>query len=186
MQELSELSGRSAEWTQPKAGAPSFHLRSGEMFLASLTFRSAFGTLATAQTSQGLWTFKRVGFLNPRVTVRTAGSDEDLAVYHPKVWGDGHLAFNSGRTFIWKPFNFWATDGAFTDEHGKTLLRLMSGLEKEGLRDLLKDRATLQLLPAAEGVEEVPILVCLGIYLLIMHRIDTAAAVAATAGASAA
>jgi hypothetical protein len=186
MQPLSELSGRSAEWVQPGESAPSFHLRSGEKLFASLTFRSMLGTLATGQTSDGLWTFKRVGFLNPRVTVRQAGSDDDLAVYHPKVWGDGHLAFASGRTFVWKPVNFWATDWAFTDAQGVPLMRLKSGLEKEGLRDLLKDQATLELLAASETVEERPILVCLGMYLLILYRIDTAAAVAATAGASAA
>jgi len=118
--------------------------------------------------------------------VRVAGSEEDLAVYQPKVWGDGHLTFKTGRAFAWKPVNFWATDWAFTDNNGRQLLRLMSGLEKDGLRDLLKDQSTLELLPASEGVEELPILICLAMYLLILHRLDTAAAVAATAGASAA
>jgi hypothetical protein len=186
MQPLSELSGLSAEWVQPKASVPSFHLRRGEMLFASLTFRSMLGTLATSQTSEGLWTFKRVGFLNPRVTIRVAGAEDDLAVYHPKVWGDGHLAFKTGRSFVWKPVNFWATDWAFTDAKETPLLRLKSGVEKEGLRDLLKDQATLELLPASAGVEELSILVGLGTYLLILYRIDTAAAVAATAGDSAA
>jgi hypothetical protein len=186
MHPLSSLSGRSAEWIQPKLSIPAFHLRSGEELFASLTFRSMFGTLATAQASEGSWTFKRVGFLNPRVTVRVAGAEDDLAVYHPKVWGDGNLTFASGRAFVWKPTNFWATDWAFSDVHGATLLRLMSGVEKEGLRDLLKDQATLTLLPDSAGVDEVPILACLGMYLLILHRVDTAAAVAATAGSSAA
>lgn len=186
MQPLSDLTGRSAEWAQPKEAVPSFHLRSGEMLLATLSFRSPLGTLATAQTSEGMWTFKRVGFLNPRVTVRRAGSEEDLAVYQPKVWGDGRLTFRTGRVFTWKPVNFWATDWAFTDTNDRPLVRLMSGLEKGGLKDLLEDKAMLELLAASDGVEELPILVCLGIYLLILHRLDTAAALAATAGASAA
>jgi hypothetical protein len=186
MQPLSPFRGEVAEWIQPKASLPSYHLRSDDALLVTLSFRSACGTLATAQTAEGVWTFKRVGFLNPRVTIRLAGSDEDAAVYQPKIWGDGLLTCKSGKAFVWRPINFWATDWAFTDTQENQLLRLKGGLEKEGLRDLFKDQATVELAPAAQEVQELPILVCLGIYLLILRRLDAAAAIAATAGASAA
>ncbi len=71
-------------------------------------------SLATAETADGTWTFKRVGFLNPRVTIRAAGSPDNLAVYQPKFWGDGTVTFADGAAFRWQPTNFWATEWAFT------------------------------------------------------------------------
>jgi len=56
MLKLVELIGRELEWKQPNALRKEYELRDGE-------------------SGDGVWTFKRVGFWQPRATVRTSGSE---------------------------------------------------------------------------------------------------------------
>jgi hypothetical protein len=182
---LADFHGASAAWRQPKSAQRFFELRAGEALLATLSFRSAFGTLAVGETAEGSWSYKRLGFLNPRLSVRDARQPEDqqidLAVYQPRFWGDGVLTFQYGRAFAWKPTNFWATQWSFTDQAGKLVLKFMPGAEHEKLTDLFKTQATVEL-HAVEGCRDLlPVLLTLGMYLILLHHDDSAAA-AATAG----
>jgi len=54
-------------------------LRAGDDLVATLRFQR--GSLADAEAEGHHWTFKRQGFWQPRVTVRLAGSDADVAVF---------------------------------------------------------------------------------------------------------
>jgi hypothetical protein len=147
-----------------------------------LSFRSSFGTYATAETAEGTWTYKRVGFLNPRVTVRIAGAEEDMAIYHPKFWGDGILTLKEGPTFTWRPTNFWRTHWEFADEEGQVVLTFESGVVQ--LKDIFKTQATIRFEHVAEHRSLLPLLASLGIYLIVLHNQDAAAAAAATSAAA--
>ena len=181
MKAISDARSARLEWREPKAMERFYELRSDRDIFATLSFRSAFGTMATAETGDGTWTFKRVGFLNPRVTVREAGSEHDAAVYQPKFWGDGYLTFAGGETFHWKPINFWATDWAFYDSSDRVLVKFKSGKEKSKLSDFFKTQAAVDIEPAAAAQPRLPILVALGWYLIILHGQDAAAAGGAVA-----
>ena len=181
MDRISDFSGQALEWLQPKTLEHYFELQAGPAQLATLAFHSAWGTLATAETADGTWTFKRVGFLNPRVTVRVAGSPDNLAVYQPKFWGDGTVTFADGVAFRWQPTNFWATEWAFTLAGDATLVRFKSGAEKTRLSDIFKTQALVEVEPDEWIQPFVPLLVTLGMYLIILHQQDAAGAVAATA-----
>jgi hypothetical protein len=172
------------EWVQPKALNRTFELRAGGDHLATLAFRSSFGSLASADTADGSWTFKRVGFFNPRITVRAAMSETDLAVYQPKFWGDGVLAFRDGPSFSWKPANFWATEWVFKDEADNSILVFKSGIEKGKLSDMFKTQATVEVQPVLTPRQWLPLLAALGMYLLILRQEEAAAATAATAAAA--
>jgi hypothetical protein len=74
---------------QPSAWREAYELRAGDDLVATLRFRSAFGSFATAETAEDCWTFKRVGFWKTHVTVRRCGADEDLAVFHNNTWNGG-------------------------------------------------------------------------------------------------
>jgi hypothetical protein len=180
MDHISVLAGQRLEWIQPKTLDRRYELQTGLAQLATLTFHSAWGTLATAETADGAWTFKRVGFLNPWVTVRVAGSPDNLAVYQPKFWGDGTLTFADGVAFRWRPTNFWATEWAFTGAGDAPLVRFKSGAEKHKLSDIFKTQALVELEPDESVRPFVPLLVTLGMYLIILHQQDAAGAVAAT------
>jgi len=183
MKSFSHLKEMKMEWVQPKALERYFELRAGEDHLATLAFRSAFGSLANADTADGSWTFKRVGFFNPRITVRSAGSEVDLAVYQPKFWGDGVLKFQDGPSYSWNPANFWATEWAFKDKSGNSILVLKSGIEKSKLSDAFKTQATVEIQPVLTPRQWLPLLASLGMYLLLLRQEETAAAVAASTAA---
>jgi hypothetical protein len=180
-----QFSGQKAEWIQPKTSENLFELHAGEALLARLAFRSMWGTLAVAETADGSWSFKRVGFLNPRVTVRVLDQPEDLAVYQPKFWGDGTLTFADGRSLAWKPLNFWATIWAFKSADDQTLITFKPGREKEKLSDIFKTQATVELGLLLNNRDLLPILLPLGMYLVALHSQDAAGAAAVTAGAAA-
>lgn len=185
MYPFSEIMGSTAEWTQPNTFECFYELRSAEALLETLSFRSSCGTLATAEALDEKWTFKRVGFLNPRVTVRVAGSEEDMAVYQPKFWGDGLLSIDNGQLFMWKPTNFWATDWAFIDQVNNLVMGFKGGIDQEKLKDIFKIQTTLEFDRTMIYREHTPMLASLGMYLIILHHQDASAAAAASAGAAA-
>jgi hypothetical protein len=167
-------------WVQPKTMARYFLLHSGEHEFASLDFQSAFGSLAIADTAEHTWSFKRMGFFNPRVTVRRPNEEIDLAVYQPRWTGtEGTLTLSGGRAFQWKATNFWATKFAFLDSSGEPLLWFKEGAEESHISDLFKTQALLEIEPAGWQLAELELLVTLGWYLLILYHEDAAGAAAA-------
>lgn len=170
------------EWVQLKAMERRFELRAGEETLGSLEFQSAFGSLAVADCGTERWTFKRVGFFRPRVTIRREGEQQDLAVYRPKWSGsEGVLEISSGRTYTWQTANFWATRYVLAGEDGQALVSYQSGLDDNQIKDLFKSQARVEISPAAARLPELPLLVCAGWYLILLYKEDSAAAtVAAT------
>jgi hypothetical protein len=70
-------------WTQLKATWRAYELQNGDEPIGQLRFEKSCDSLASAELATQIWTFKREGFLNPRVTVRTVNSEANLAVFHP-------------------------------------------------------------------------------------------------------
>jgi hypothetical protein len=157
------------EWTQPGVLHRDFALLADGEQIASLRFRSAFGTLATAESADGCWTFKRAGFWQRRVTVRACGSEADLATFQNNTWnGGGTLHMADGRAFR-ATTNFWQTRYEFLDEQDEPLVRFNIG-------GVFHMSAVVEILPAAHGLLEAPLMAMLGWYLAIMMHDDAAAA----------
>ncbi len=66
-------------WIRTSESPAEFTLSAGETPVAVLRWKAHGGSLATAETASGRWTLKRVGFLNPQITVRPEGTPETLA-----------------------------------------------------------------------------------------------------------
>ena len=180
METIRNAQNLSLYWVQPKAMARYFTLHSGEHEYATLDFQSAFGSLAIAVTADHTWSFKRMGFFNPRVTVRRPNEEIDLAVYQPRWTGtEGTLTIAGGRTFQWRATNFWATRFAFLDSAGEAVLWYKEGSEEGRFSDLFKTQALLEIEPPGWQLAELDLLVTLGWYLLILYHEDAAGAAAA-------
>jgi hypothetical protein len=165
--------GTDLQWIQPHALRREFELRSGEETVATLAFRSAFGSLASAQTGEGSWTFKRVGFWRSHVTVRQAGRETDLAVFRNDTWSaGGTLELADGRAYRANS-NFWMTSYQFTDASDQPLVRFTK------VGGLLHLKCDVQVEPAGVSLAELPWLVSLGLYLVVKMRDDSAGAAAA-------
>lgn len=184
MERLSDLIGTALYWVQPKAFERWFELRTRDRVVATLCWETSCGTLARGNTADGSWTFKRAGFLNPRVTVRESGSDIDMAVFWPRWMGDGTLEFASGATFRWQSTNFWGTDWMFAANDGTPLLALKEGSREGRLSDMFKTQSLVEIHPEASTVPELTLLVLTGWYLMILRQDDAAAGAAAAAAAA--
>ncbi len=92
-------SSAALEWVLPRGSDRRYELRRGSKVIATLTRPKLFGSLAVAELPDGSWTMKRAGFLQPRVTVRRQGSDEDYAVFRPRWTGSGDIEFSDGRRY---------------------------------------------------------------------------------------
>lgn len=171
MQGLMNLIGRELKWAQPSILKMNYELLSGDVLAATLRFRSTFGTLATGESADGCWTFKRAGFFNPRVTIRVCGNETDIAVFRNSTWsGGGALELPDGRKLL-ATTNLWQTNLEFKTESGDTLLRFKSA----GLMHL---SVTVEIQQRAIGLAELPWLVMLGCYLIVMMNTDAAASAA--------
>src|SRR5271169_4895055 len=107
MTALNQAVGRQFEWRQPEVFRRFHELMADGRTVASLRFEKSCGTLATAEYGEARWTFKRTGFWSPRVSVRQAGSEADLAIFTPRWTGGGGLAFAAGRKFQLRSLSFW-------------------------------------------------------------------------------
>jgi hypothetical protein len=182
MKTLATHSGDALHWLQPKALARRYELRSGDDVYAALEFRSSMGTLAVAESAEGTWTFKRVGFLHPRVTVRLDGSEQDVAAYRPRFFGGGSIEIGSGKTFQWRSANFWSTKWGITDAADAPVMEFSQGVRGKALSDLFKTQVTVEI--HWHGTPGIPLvaLAALGMYLLLLQEEEasTAATVSVT------
>ena len=182
MESLNVTPGIRPCWSQPKVLERTFELREGDHLFGTLHFEKSWGSLAMASLAAGEWTFKRAGYFRPRVTVRRRGQEADLAIYRPKGWGlEGELQFAGSRSYGWRSANFWATQYAFLDSAGRALVTFKPGTEDKKWSDLFKFQALVEIDPSAQGLPELPLLVALGWYLMILHHEDAASAGAVVA-----
>ena len=110
---------------------------------------------------------KRVGCLRPRVTVRAEGSDVDELVYQPAWSGGGELVFASGRRFTLAKASFWRQEWMFTGPGGTEIVRFHRGMTMS--------KARVNCSAAGAGIPELPMLLLVGWYLLLLMADDDAA-----------
>jgi hypothetical protein len=172
---IAETGGQELLWVQPAALKREHELRAGDEVVATLRFQR--GSLADAEADGGHWTFKRQGFWHPTVTVRTAGSDDDLAVFHPRWVGGGTLEFPDGRAVQLSSANFWQSEWVWQDGE-KPLIRF------KGRHGLVKARGAVEIEPEDAARPDLAMLVLLGWYLILLHAEDSTAATSAASVAA--
>ena len=182
MTQYREIEGSHAKWVQPKTTERRFELRVGDRLVGSLAYRSKTGTLALAESARGRWTFKRVGFFNTRVTVREEGTETDLAVFRPNLWGHGALVFMDRSSFAWRSKGVWRTAWELTNAANRSIIQFRPGVQDQKRRDAFKTQATVTNERDAPSGERLHILLGFGMYMLVGHEDDDTAALAAVMG----
>lgn len=175
MEVISRAIHQEMTWTQPNAFKEEYELKSGAALLGTLNFRSSWGTLAVAETANGCWTFKRVGFFTTRVSIRRCDSETEVASFRNNTWsGGGTLEMPDGRLFR-ASTNFWQTRLELATDRDELILRY------EDIGGFFKRTATLVIESAAASLTDLPMVVMISWYLLVMMYRDSTAAAAATA-----
>jgi hypothetical protein len=162
-------------WVQPARLKQEFELHGGDELVGSLRWERA--SLATGETENQSWTFKREGFWHPRVTVRVAGSDDNIATFQPGWAGGGTLFLGGGAQLRFAAANFWRSQWDWLDAQDQPVVQFKS---RHGL---LKVEGQVEIEPGGIELPDLPLLVVLGWYLLVLFARDAAAAssVASTA-----
>jgi hypothetical protein len=173
MPSIREVAGQGLVWSQPARLKQFFELRAGDNVVATLRFERA--SLAVGETDDQQWTFKREGFWHPRVTVRVKGSDDNVALFSPGWAGGGTLDQSLGRSLHFGAANFWHSQWAWEEVKDTPLVRFKS---RPGL---LKTEGEVEVEGDAAPSPDLPLLVILGWYLLILFGRDAAASSGATA-----
>ena len=167
MKRIAGVIGRELKWVQPSAWKMEYELRADDELMATLRFRSSFGSFATGESGDGCWTFKRVGFWQTRATIRGCESETEIAMFKNNTWsGGGTLELLDGRKLL-ATTNLWQTNFEFKSETGEILVRFKTG----GLVHL---SATVEVQPDAAGMPELPWIIMFGWYLTVMMYMDTA------------
>ncbi len=172
MKVIGQLVGQRLKWAQPNGWKLKFQLEADDQPAASLEFRSMLGSFATGVSGDGSWTFKRTGFVRTKVTIRRSGEETEVATFANNTWsGGGTLHLSSGRV-LQASSNLWQSQIVFQTESGEPLLTFKSG----GFVHL---SAELVIEPAGWKLPELPWIVMLGWYLLVMMRMEGGATAAA-------
>ena len=164
--------GLPLDWQQPNLFKMEYELKSGDSLLATLRFRSSWGTFATAEAADGCWTFKRVGFWQTKVTIHPCNSENELAFFKNNTWRDGGtLLFPDTRKYLANT-NFWQTQYEFKTENGEPLIHFQNG-------GFVRPSAKVTIQEGAKAILELSWIVSLGWYLIIMMQNDSSSAAAA-------
>ena len=172
MQPIHAIRSQTLIWQQCQPDQRAYELRADGQVFATLRWLKAFGSLAQADTQVGHWTFKRVGFWRPRVTVREIGATSDILIFEPSLSGSGTIDLPQTRQLRWStsPQRGWAWH-ALT---GKPLLHFSAD-------DAAAQRGQVTLEPGALQLPDLALLIPLGWYLTILLIDDNATGSAAPA-----
>jgi len=168
MRSLRNATGMALEWLHPDLFKRAHELRGGNDLYATLRWERLSGSLATADSGDGSWTFKRSGFMSTEVTARVTGSDATAASLRPGWLGNGTLVAG-GQLFDWGNLGFWQASWGFSRPGGDVLVRFRP-------KFTLVRRATEVVIEAsAWAIPELSLLVTLGWYMMVSMADDSAA-----------
>lgn len=162
MRNIDAVIGQELMWVQPDSLKHEYELCTADDLVATLRWVKTGGSLANAESANGKWTFKRAGFLKPRVLVRRAGSVSDIATFEASPNGNGFLDFSHGERFRWADTNLWRTEWKWSSLDGTHLV----GFKLQS--DPAAVRASVDVQPGMAADLELPLLTLLGWYLIVL------------------
>jgi len=171
-QPLRELVGNALTCSQPGLSRV-FELADGDKVFGRLSFQSIFGSLAVADSTDGMFSFKRQGFLQPSISIRKYGSDLDQGKMIMDGWHQGgmlHLADGSRYQFV--KMGFLHPEWSYMDSRGRVVARLR-------FKGGLKYRGEITIEPFGKDDRNLTLLLLLAMYSVVLMNDEAAAAAAA-------
>ena len=120
---IQNFPGEQLTWTQPHLFGSDYELHRGDQVIGTLRFRSSWGSLATAEIDGGCWTFKRLGFLQTRVSIKACAAEADLGIFRNNTWSGGGTLELPGGGLIQANTNFWHSRYEFAAAGDQPLIR---------------------------------------------------------------
>ncbi len=111
---------KASTFTWKETGKLDSRLMSGGEVVGKLTWEKGWGLLATGESTQGKWTFKRVGLRTPKIVVQALGSGSGSATLTLGWRGGGVIDLPTGETFRLAPKGIWRSEWTLTDHESET------------------------------------------------------------------
>lgn len=121
MKSLREVNTKELKWVQRSCDED--ELVAGDDVVGALHWTSSWSSLAIAESADGKWTFKRVGFIHPKIAIRNAGDKSDLYAADVNWGGEATLILPEHGTFRWTS-NVWHTKWILLDNDAKEVMRI--------------------------------------------------------------
>ena len=164
MRAIADLQSPLLTWAP--VGRRSYQFAAGDDLVATLDWVKRAGSLARGEAADGTWTFKRVGYFRPYVSIRIADAPTDLATLRRSTRRDSVLHFADGRRFVWKPTRLRRRQMAFVSVAGETLLTMLPRTK------LTRRHADVEIPRGVRGVRELSLLALVGWYRLLLDFED--------------
>ena len=171
--ELKAIDVQTMHWEQLKWGHRYHELRSGETIYAKLEWTQAFGSMARSSSCEGVFTFKRGGFLHPYITIYREGFAVEAGRMNMEWRGSGELVFSSIQRFRFDRKGFASYDYEVKDQRGDLLFDLRKHW------GAFKHHGEVNITVKGLACRELGMLLSLCWYLAVISEEDTAAAAAA-------
>ncbi len=168
MRTIGEVAYQELVWAQPARLQRAYELRASEDVVATLRFEGA--SLASGVTAWKRWTFKREGFWHPRVTIRGSDSGDNVSVFKAAWTGGGALDLPQGRLLRFAATNFLRSQWDWADTEAGPLVHF------KRQAGLMKMEGQVEIETKAVTDPELPLLLVLGWYLVILSTRNAAAA----------
>jgi len=134
--------------TVPKSRPRTYTLTQGTAVVGKLSWQKDWGSLVLGETRTGSWSFKRVGFFNTRVSIRTAGTEQEVAAFHPHLFGGGWAELSGNHMWRLQAKGLFKQTYEFVDHSGRVALTLKPNGDNAEVTfaDLSLDERTASLL----------------------------------------
>ena len=157
-------------WSRPGIFRRELYLEAGSERLASLRWERMLSLEAVGESADGRWIIgrHRIGSLRGQVVVRDAATEAPVATFTRHWRRTGVLRFDSGAEYKWEREGFWRTSYFWSSGAQERLLAYT-------FRVGFHSRYEMEVSPAAQRVAELPVLVLLGAYLMVLTSRQNAA-----------
>jgi hypothetical protein len=177
--EKKELTLKELYWSQKKSKERSLELVNENKIIGSIKWKKVAGSRATAELDDQKWTFKRIGFFKPRVTIRSEKKEETIAIFEPKRSGDGSL-FLKKKKFTWKPTDTTNNEFAFYNENDKEFIVKISKIKSKKTSEVFKFKSKVEINETVKTDNQLLLLIVLSCYLFESFENDSAIEAAKT------
>ncbi len=171
MQSLSNLNGSELRWIRPRRLRPDSELRAGDTLIATLTW--ARGSRASARWGATQYGFNRQGWFRPRILVHDERPEIATAPDAPvATFARDALTCADSHVYRWKKPKRWTNERMWVDAASIELVRFSPGKKSTNI---------VLVAPSSATPADLPLLILLGQYLLVLAAQDAeVASIAAT------
>lgn len=169
MKPMRESSGREWMWTRPRVFRRRWELRpvdscGGDELLATLESRHAFGWTMTGETAECRWQLRHFGLLRGHVVLTSRGDALERALFLPGWFGAGAVRCDSGLALRWHRADVWGRRWQLVDADDSPLLTFTREAS------FFRSTTAVEVADAARERAELPALVLLGFYLVVLMQ----------------